>query len=195
MKLRVAIFASGNGSNASALMKKARELSSHVEICFVFSDQANAGVIAKAQGEGVRHFVIEKVNMTRGQHEQKILNLLLEHRVQWIFLAGYMRLLSPNFLKSFNEWQGGQQRVVNIHPSLLPAYPGVNSIERAFKDKCKETGVTLHYVDDGVDTGPIIKQAKVEIQPDENLKTLAEKMHKAEHQLYGNFLSELVQGR
>ena len=195
MKLRIAIFASGTGSNALVLMKKAKELKSQVEVCFVFSDHTTAGVVEKARVEGVRCFVIEKVNMTKGQHEQKILNLLLEHRVEWIFLAGYMRLLSPAFLQSFNEWQGGAQRVVNIHPSLLPAYPGVNSIERAFKDKCKETGVTLHFVDDGVDTGPVIKQQTVEINPEEDLAALKEKMHKAEHLLYSNFLSELAQGR
>jgi phosphoribosylglycinamide formyltransferase-1 len=187
--VKVAIFASGTGSNAQALMKKAQELP-HVEISFVLSDKAEAMVLEKARALNVKTFVVEKTG-SKSSHEESILQLLKEHRIEWIFLAGYMRLLSADFLKTFASWQRGRLQVVNIHPSLLPAYPGVNSIERAFNDHVDKTGVTLHLVDEGVDTGPILKQSEVKLMSNETLDSLATKIHATEHRLYTEFLAEL----
>lgn len=189
--VRVAIFASGTGSNAMALIKKAQELgSSSVEVVFVLSDMEQAGVLAKAQAQGVLTFLREK-KKDRSTHEQDILFLLKEHRIDWVLLAGYMRLLSSSFLEKFSSWHQGQSQIINIHPSLLPAYPGVGSIERAFQDQVPESGVTLHWVDAGMDTGPHLRQEKVIRSKDDTLETWSEKIHALEHQMYTSFLEDL----
>jgi phosphoribosylglycinamide formyltransferase-1 len=189
VRTRIAIFASGNGSNAEALMKRAVDLS-QVEISFVLSDQPGAGVLARAEKFGVKTYVVPK-EATKGAQEKKTLALLEEHKIQWIFLAGYMRLLSANFLGKFAEMTGDALRVVNIHPSLLPAYPGIDSIARAYNDCVGESGVTLHFVDEGMDTGKVIRQEKVTLGSYESLLEWQTRIHALEHQMYTDFLSSL----
>lgn len=189
MRKRIAIFASGNGSNAEALMKRAVDLS-QVEISFVLSDQPGAGVLARAEKFGVKTYVVPK-ETTKGAQEKKVLALLEEHKIQWIFLAGYMRLLSADFLGKFAEMTGDVLRVVNIHPSLLPAYPGIDSIARAYNDRVGESGVTLHFVDEGMDTGKVIRQEKVTLGSYESLLEWQTRIHTLEHQMYTDFLSSL----
>ncbi|MEN0057319.1 MAG: phosphoribosylglycinamide formyltransferase [Bdellovibrio sp.] len=193
--VRIAIFASGNGSNAMALIRKARELSSQqVEISFVLSDREGAPVLEKAAREGVKTYLVP-VSSTRTDQESKVLALLREHRVDWIFLAGYMRLLSPLFLDQVRRWHRGSSQVVNIHPSLLPAYPGVNSIARAYQDQVVESGVTLHLVDDGLDTGPQLRQEVIPVlATQQTLAQFEEKMHQLEHKMYTGFLADLALG-
>lgn len=187
--VKVAIFASGTGSNAMALIKKSKTLS-QLEISFVLSDKANAPVLPKAQAEGVRTYLVEK-KQDRAAHETEILTLLKEHKVDWILLAGYMRMISADFLSTFASWHQGQSQIVNIHPSLLPAYPGVDSIARAHKEGAPHTGVTLHFVDDGMDTGTVIRQEKLAVHAEETLEQLASRMHRLEHQIYTEFLESL----
>ncbi|MFV8249341.1 phosphoribosylglycinamide formyltransferase [Bdellovibrio bacteriovorus] len=192
-KIRIAILASGTGSNAEALMKKAQSLNS-VEVTFVLSDKAGAGVLEKAQNLSVRHFVVAKQN-DRREHEQRVLNLLREYRIDWVFLAGYMRLLSPEFLQTFSAWHRGSSQVVNIHPSLLPAYPGVDSIRRAYEDRVNESGVTLHLVDEGMDTGPHLMQSRLTLEAGESLADWSVRFHKLEHQTYTQFLELMALGQ
>jgi phosphoribosylglycinamide formyltransferase-1 len=193
--IRVAFFASGNGSNVQALIRKALELGpDNVQVCFVLSDHALAPVIEKARALGVTAFVRERIS-TREAHEEQILYLLKEYKVEWVFLAGYMRLLSANFLNQFLSWHSGEPRVVNIHPSLLPAYPGVDSIGRAFNDGVTESGVTLHWVDQGMDTGEMITQKSVLRSVDDDFESWSQKFHVLEYQIYTNFFEDLVKSQ
>lgn len=191
--LRVALFASGTGSNAMALIQKAKELQGRIDIAFVLSDRSHAPVLGKAQAAGLRTYLVERTSGV-AKHEEQILNLVQEYRVDWILLAGYMRLLSSPFLKTLAHWHEGASQVVNIHPSLLPLYPGKDAIARAYQDRVVESGVTLHFVDEGMDTGPILKQARVPLTPGESLNAWSEQVHQIEHQVYGEFLEELAAG-
>ncbi|UOF01189.1 phosphoribosylglycinamide formyltransferase [Bdellovibrio reynosensis] len=190
--VRVAIFASGTGSNAMALINKAKELpNSSLTIEFVLSDKLNAPVLEKAKNAGVRTYLIEK-KQTREQHEAEILGVLREHHVDWVLLAGYMRLVSGSFLKQLSQWHDGHSQVVNIHPSLLPEYPGKDSIARAHTDKAEKTGVTIHLVDEGMDTGSILLQEALFLNPHHPLQTWAEEIHRLEHKMYTRFLQDLA---
>lgn len=192
--LRIAIFASGTGSNAMALCKKAQGFSpEQLEMSFVLSDKSEAPVLQKAKDINVRTYLVEK-KKDRSTHEQEILKVLREHRIDWIFLAGYMRLISSTFLQQFSQWHGGASQIVNIHPSLLPAYPGVDSIARAHRDRVSETGVTLHLVDEGMDTGMILKQEAVSLNAQDSVEAWAQKIHELEHRIYTGFLDSLVSG-
>ncbi|XGC80118.1 phosphoribosylglycinamide formyltransferase [Bdellovibrio bacteriovorus] len=190
--IRVAIFASGTGSNAMALINKAKELpNSSLNIEFVLSDKLNAPVLEKAKTAGVRTYLIEK-KQTREIHEVEILNVLREHHIDWILLAGYMRLISASFLNQLSKWHGHQSQVVNIHPSLLPEYPGKDSIARAHADKAEKTGVTIHLVDEGMDTGKILLQEELSLNPSHSLESWAEEIHRLEHKMYTGFLQDLA---
>lgn len=190
--LRVAIFASGTGSNAQALIQRAQNWGPEkVEVSFVLSDKASAPVLEKAKAFSVRSYAVEK-NTTKQAHEQQILHLVKEHQVDWIFLAGYMRLLSASFLSQFSSWHGGQSQVVNIHPSLLPLYPGVDSIARAYQDRVPQSGVTIHLVDEGMDTGTILQQEVVRLLPDDPMANWAQRIHQLEHHMYTKFLDSLI---
>ncbi|KYG62001.1 phosphoribosylglycinamide formyltransferase [Bdellovibrio bacteriovorus] len=193
--VRIAIFASGTGSNAMALVAKAQELSKEkIEIAFILSDKPAAPVLEKAKNAGVRTYLVEK-KADRKAHEAEVLSLLHEYHVDWIFLAGYMRLLSADFIQHFRQWHEGAEQIVNIHPSLLPAYPGVDSIARAFSDSVKESGVTLHLVDEGMDTGRILVQEIVCRSQDSTLPAWTQQFHEVEHRLYSQFLENVALGR
>lgn len=192
--VRVAIFASGTGSNAMALIQKAKQfVDNELEISFVLSDKAQASVLEKAKNAGVRTYLVEK-KQNKEHHENEILGLIREHRIDWILLAGYMRLLSANFLTQLSGWHGKQSQVVNIHPSLLPAYPGTDSIARAHKDQAAQTGVTLHLVDEGMDTGKVLMQNALTLSAAEPLEVWAEQIHRLEHQIYTGFLAQIASG-
>ncbi|MGZ3769376.1 MAG: phosphoribosylglycinamide formyltransferase [Bdellovibrio sp.] len=193
--LRVAIFASGTGSNAMALINKAKSFSpTQVEVNFVLSDKAQAPILAKAKNAGIQTHLVER-KKDRDSHEKEILVLLKEHKIDWIFLAGYMRILTPEFLHQFAKWHSGASQVVNIHPSLLPAYPGMDSIAAAHKDRVKKIGVTIHLVDEGMDTGPILMQEAIDLEESVTLESLTESVHKLEHRMYTTFLENLVTGK
>lgn len=178
-KLRLAILASGRGSNAQAIVRafEAGELGV-VEPVFVFSDK-NAPVVEWAREKGLDHTVLLAKNFPcRRAHEEALLELLQQRQIDLIALAGYMRILSPAFVQAYPE------RILNIHPSILPVYPGIHSIERAYADRVSHSGVTVHLVDDGVDSGPILAQAKVELLPDMSLDEFETAIHAVEHRLY-----------
>jgi phosphoribosylglycinamide formyltransferase-1 len=188
--MKIAIFASGSGSNAEALMKKAKELTG-VKIEFVFSDKKEAFVLTRAKSCAVPAYVIEKKG-TREKHEQEILHLLDDHKIDWILLAGYMRMISPTFLRELKNRHEGHAQVINVHPSLLPDYPGTDSIQKAYKDQVAVSGVSIHYVDEGMDTGPLLAQEKVILQVGETLESFATRMHALEHQMYCKVLEQIA---
>jgi phosphoribosylglycinamide formyltransferase-1 len=151
---KIIIFASGSGSNAEAIMKQSSEQG--FVVTALICDKKNAPVLQKAAARGVPYFLIEKAKgEDRAAHETRILSAISPLSFDLIILAGYERLLSPTFLSALPPLS-----IVNIHPSLLPAYPGLNSYERAFNDKVQESGISIHYVDSGIDTGRIITQEK-----------------------------------
>lgn len=190
---RIVIFASGTGSNAEALMQKMKDLQKG-PIEFVLSDRREATVIEKALHLGVMTYLVEKTG-DRISHEVEILKLIDRHQVDWIFLAGYMRLLSADFLKAISLRHGNARQVVNIHPSLLPQYPGTHALERAFADQVTELGVTLHCVDEGMDTGPILAQEKVQLKPHETFSDLKARIHAIEHKMYTQLLEQIIDGK
>lgn len=175
----IAIFASGNGSNFEAIARAAINGEINTKISLLVCDKPQAMVITRAKGLDIPVFVCNPADFpSRAAHEQKILATLEAAQVDFIVLAGYMRIIGEVLLNAY----GG--RIVNIHPSMLPEFPGLNAIEKAFSGGATTTGVTVHYVDSGVDTGPIIAQEIVNILPDDTLETLEARVHEIEHKLY-----------
>ena len=120
------------------------------------------------------------------EYEKQLLQLLKKDQIDFIALAGYLRVVGPTILDQYDH------RIVNLHPAWLPEYPGLHSIERAFNDQRKQTGVTVHYIDAGVDSGPIIAQRHVPILPSDTVETLEERVHETEHQLYPEAVKQVL---
>ena len=120
------------------------------------------------------------------EYEKQLLQLLKKYQIDFIALAGYLRVVGPTILNQY------EHRIVNLHPAWLPEYPGLHSIERAFNDRRKQTGVTVHYIDAGLDSGPIIAQRHVPILPSDTVETLEERVHETEHQLYPEAVKQVL---
>lgn len=185
--MRVAILASGNGSNFEALAHQFQAGLLPGELIFVFSDHHDAYVLERAQRLNVRAFSFEvKEFANKAAYEEALLQLLQEQQIDLIVLAGYMRIIGQTLLSHYSN------RILNIHPSLLPSFPGLHGIKDAYEYGVKVTGVTVHLVDDGVDTGPIIAQEPVMILPEDTLESLEEKIHQTEHRLYPKVLRDVL---
>lgn len=185
--MRVAILASGNGSNFEALAHQFQAGLLPGELIFVFSDHHNAYVLERARRLNVCAFSFEvKEFANKAAYEKALLQLLQEQEIDLIVLAGYMRIIGQTLLSHYSN------RILNIHPSLLPSFPGLHGIKDAYEYGVKVTGVTVHLVDDGVDTGPIIAQEPVMILPDDTLESLEEKIHQTEHRLYPKVLRDVL---
>lgn len=181
-----AVFASGNGSNAENILRHARHYPQRLHIPVVICDRPDAFVVERARQLGVDCKIVPK------GEEGQILNILEERGVRWVFLAGYMRILKPAFLQHFFDPALGVHRVVNIHPSLLPAFPGKDAYKQAFEAGVKTSGVTLHFADAGVDTGPVISQASFERLPDDTLESFRQRGMELEYKLYRDFIDYLA---
>lgn len=176
---RLAVLVSGNGTNMENLIREAQAGRIPAEVALVVCDRSGAAAIARAQGLGVEVVLIEGKKFSSKQaFEAALLAQLEEKKIDWILLAGFMRILSPAFVRRWDK------RILNIHPALLPAFPGVDAIRQAYEAKVKETGVTVHYVDEGIDTGPVILQRKVRVEAGETLESLEARIHALEYQLY-----------
>lgn len=185
--MRVAILASGNGSNFEALAHQFQAGLLPGELIFVFSDHHNAYVLERARRLNVYAFSFEvKEFANKAAYEKALLQLLQEQEIDLIVLAGYMRIIGQTLLSHYSN------RILNIHPSLLPSFPGLHGIKDAYEYGVKVTGVTVHLVDDGVDTGPIIAQEPVMILPEDSLESLEEKIHQTEHRLYPKVLRDVL---
>ena len=185
--MRVAILASGNGSNFEALAHQFQAGLLPGELIFVFSDHHNAYVLERARRLNVRAFSFEvKEFENKAAYEKALLQLLQEQEIDLIVLAGYMRIIGQTLLSHYSN------RILNIHPSLLPSFPGLHGIKDAYEYGVKVTGVTVHLVDDGVDTGPIIAQEPVMVLPEDSLESLEEKIHQTEHRLYPKVLRDVL---
>jgi formyltetrahydrofolate-dependent phosphoribosylglycinamide formyltransferase len=177
---RLAILLSGRGSNFEAIADAV--VSGRIpnaEIVAIVSDVAGARGLSRARERGLPAFVVEKERLSsRADHEEEILRILEEARPDLVCLAGYMRILSPAFV---GRWRG---RILNVHPSLLPKYRGLASQRRALEAGERESGCTVHLVDEGTDTGPVIVQKRVRIVPGDTEESLSQRILEQEHEAY-----------
>lgn len=158
------------------------------EIAVVISDKARAEGITRARESGLRTLVIERAGRSRLEHDREIMSALGEHGVELVCLAGYMRLLSAEFIEAFRG------RVINIHPSLLPAFPGLDAQRQALEHGVRWTGCTVHFVDEHLDAGPIILQQPVPVADDDTVETLSARILEEEHKLYVDAVALVVSG-
>jgi phosphoribosylglycinamide formyltransferase-1 len=190
MTKRIAILISGRGSNMVAL---ADALSSgtipDAEIAIVVSDKPGAGGLPLARDRGLETAVIERRGRSREEHELEMISVLQSHQIDLVCLAGFMRLLSPRFIAEFRG------RILNIHPSLLPSFPGLDAQRQALAHGVKVSGCTVHFVDDTLDGGPIIAQRAVPVLDDDTEETLSARILEQEHQLYAEALRMVVEDR
>ena len=188
-RTRVAVLASGRGSNMAALLDAAERPGFPAEIALVLSNQPGAGALDRARAQGVAAVAVDHrpFGKDREAHEHAIDTVLGEHRIELVCLAGYMRLLTPWLV---GRWAG---RMLNIHPSILPAFPGQHTHERALAAGCRLHGCTVHLVTAVMDEGPILAQAAVPVLPGDSPDTLAERVLAQEHRLYPAALAAHVQ--
>lgn len=190
VRKRVVVFISGGGSNMVALAKACQQPDFPADIICVISDKASAGGLEKAKALGIPTQVFErKAYASKADHEAAILGALHALSPDIICLAGYMRIISGVFIKPF------EGRILNIHPSLLPLFPGLHTHERALEAGVKVAGCTVHFVTEGMDEGPIIGQACVPILNDDTAETLAARVLIVEHQLYPSALRLFAEGK
>lgn len=186
---RVAVLASGNGSNLQALLDVVHGQHG-AEIVRVVSDKPGAYALERAAEFQVPSAVFAIDNFdSRAARDGAIAELLREDQIDLVVLAGYMAILSPQFIEAFFG------RIINVHPSMLPAFPGLAAIEQALAAGVAETGVTVHYVDEGVDTGPVIAQESLAIMPGETLEALSERIHAIEHRLLPEVVAQIARVR
>jgi len=189
--MKIAVLASGHGSNLEALMaaEKNDELGGG-KIVLVVSDNPDAYALKRAREKDIDIFIQEKKGFaTREEYDKHLVGKLREYKVELIVLAGFMRILSGYFIEEFRN------NILNIHPALLPAFKGAHGIKDAFEHGVKVTGVTVHFVTDKLDDGPIILQECVKVGENDTLETLEKKIHRVEHRLYPAAVSLFAQKR
>jgi phosphoribosylglycinamide formyltransferase-1 len=186
---RIGILISGRGSNMLALADAISEgRIPGAEVSIVISDHLDAPGLQRAAERGLKTLAIERRGRTRVEHDRETIYALREHQVDLVCLAGYMRLLSAEFIESF------RQRILNIHPSLLPSFPGLDAQRQAIEHGVKWTGCTVHFVDETLDGGPIIAQTPVPVADDDTVETLAARILIEEHKLYAEAVALIVSG-
>lgn len=185
--MKVAIFASGNGTNFEELANQFQDHTIPGELTLLFCDHPDANVMNRAHRLNVPAYSWTVKNAGgKEAYEKKILHLLQVKQIDFIALAGYLRVVGPTIL---NYYEG---RIVNLHPAWLPEYPGLHSIERAYNDHRQQTGVTVHFIDQGLDSGPIIMQERVPIYPNDSLAELETRVHATEHRLYPQAIKKVL---
>ncbi|NWH09044.1 MAG: phosphoribosylglycinamide formyltransferase [Alphaproteobacteria bacterium] len=190
LKARVAILISGRGSNMEAIAKAARGTDFPAKVALVLSNRPDAEGLKRAEKLGIKTAVLDHTQFTtREAFDGALHQVLLQEEIDFICLAGFMRLLTPGFVAS---WEG---RIMNIHPSLLPSYKGLNAIEQAIEAGAKITGCTVHAVTADMDSGPIIGQCAVPVLAGDTPETLAKRIQAAEHRLYPQALWLVLSGQ
>jgi len=191
-KLKVGVLASGRGSNLQAILDSSLSGETDVEVVVVISDVENAHALDRARAAGVPAIRVApgrfKTRLTP-EAEERYVEVLEEHGVEVVALAGFMRILHDDFLERYAG------RVVNVHPALLPSFPGLHGQRQALEYGVKWSGATVHFVDAGVDTGPIIAQAAVPVMDDDTEESLSERILEQEHRIYPEALQLLAERR
>jgi len=188
--VNIAVFCSGKGSNFQAIIDASRKGLFNAKIALMVCDSPNAYAITKAKNESIKTLLLD-INDFPSQEafEARIIEELIAEHIELICLAGYMRLLLPSFINKYRE------KIINIHPALLPSFKSIRGIKDALDYGVKVTGVTVHFVNEDMDAGPIILQEAVAVEENDTKETLAEKIHKIEHRLYPNALKLFIEGR
>jgi phosphoribosylglycinamide formyltransferase-1 len=187
---RIAILVSGNGSNLQAIIDAISAKKIKAEIAVVISNVPGAFALERAKKHGIKTAVVNSKEITdKAKYEKEIIKLIDSEKVDLICLAGYMRILSPEFVKHFDH------KIMNIHPALLPAFPGLHVQKKALEYGVKFSGCTVHFVDAGCDTGPIIIQAVVPVQDNDSEETLSARILEQEHKIYPEAIRLYVEGR
>ncbi|MFA6349781.1 MAG: phosphoribosylglycinamide formyltransferase [Candidatus Omnitrophota bacterium] len=188
--MNIAVFASGRGTNFASIIRAAKKGKIKAEIALLVCDNPRAGAIARAKRAGIKVALIKREDFTSKQDfESKIIANLNENNIQLIVLAGFMRMFSSEFVIKYRN------RMINVHPALLPAFKGTQGIKDAFDYGVKSTGITVHFVDELMDHGPIILQQAVKIEETDTVEALERKIHKAEHKLFPQAIQLFVDGK
>jgi phosphoribosylglycinamide formyltransferase-1 len=186
--VKLGILLSGRGSNFEAIARNVLAGTLNAEIGFVFSNKPNAPGLALARQLDFQAESLEMGALDRAAYDAKVAGMLLDHGVDLVCLAGYMRILSGSFVSKFPN------RILNIHPSLLPAFPGLDAQYQALAHGVKVTGCTVHFVDDGLDSGPILLQSPVTVSDDDTVETLSGRILAEEHRIYSLAIEWVSQG-
>jgi len=190
LKLQLGILASGSGSNLQAIIDRCADSSLQADIALVISNNPDAFALQRAAQAGIPHCCIDHRQFGhREDFERAVVAKLRESKVELVVLAGFMRLIGDTFLQAF------PQRIINIHPALLPAFPGLHVQQKALDYGAKFSGCTVHLVDGGVDTGPIIMQAVVPVYGDDSADDLAARILVEEHKIYPRAIQLFAEGR
>lgn len=188
-KFRIAVLASGTGTNLQAIIDQLHGREG-IEVACVGSDKPDAFALERAEQAGIETGTFQAADHPdREARDAAIADWLAEHGVDLVVLAGYMQLLSPAFIERFRD------RIVNVHPALLPSFPGLEAVEQALRHGVRITGVTVHFVDEGVDSGPIILQRPVPVPPSRDRDELEEAIHRSEHALLPEAIRMIAAGR
>ena len=177
MKHNIAVLLSGNGSNLKAIIDR------NIDVSFVVSNNPRAIGLKIAKNANIPSYSWKNVL----ELEKEVLKLIIDYDIQLLVLAGYMRLLSKNFVNSLPS-----KFIVNVHPSLLPKYKGINAVKQAIDDCAEYTGVTVHYVDEGMDSGSIIRQDSIKINENDTVETLKDRLQAIEHSLYPDTIKSII---
>lgn len=188
--LNIAVFASGRGTNFQSIIDAVKTGEIKAKIKILISDNQEAGALKRAEREDIENIFINPAHFeSKEDYEEELINILEGVNTDLVVLAGYMRILSPFFVSKFKN------KIVNIHPSLLPAFKGLEAQKQAVEYGVKYSGCTVHFVDQGMDTGPIIKQAVVEVKADDTAEDLAARILKEEHKIYPEVVNLIAEDR
>lgn len=186
----IAVFASGRGTNFNAIARAVKKGRLKVNLALLVCDNPKAQVLDRAREMRVKTCLVKREDFASKQDfEKAIIGHLKKNKIDLVVMAGFMRMLSPFFVRAYKN------RIINIHPALLPSFKGAQAIQDAFDYGVKVTGVTVHFVDEAMDHGPIILQKEVGVKELDTLASLEAKIHKVEHQLYPEAIRLVVQGR
>jgi len=188
--LNIGVLVSGSGSNLQSIIDNIENKSLPAEIKAVISNRPDAYAITRAKKHGLPWNILEHDNFqNREEFDQELIRILKTSNVELVVLAGFMRLLTPVFLNAF------PQRIVNIHPALLPSFPGIHAQKKALDYGVKFSGCTVHFIDEGIDSGPIIIQSVVPVHDDDTEDTLAARILQEEHRIYPLAIKYYAEGR
>jgi phosphoribosylglycinamide formyltransferase-1 len=188
--MNIAVFCSGSGTNLQAIIDSCKSGYISADIVLVVSDNKDAFALVRAKAAGLTPLVLDPKDFgSREEFDKEIIKHLKKNKVELVVLAGYMRLLSGHFIKEYRN------RIMNVHPALLPAFRGTHGIKDALEYGVKVTGATVHFVDEKLDNGPVILQKAVEIKDDDTEESLLEKVHREEHKIFPEAIRLFVEGR
>lgn len=188
--MNIAVFVSGNGTNLQAIIDAVKKGYINAKIALAVSDNKEASALKRAQKAGIETIALDAREFdSKEDFDKEIIKNLKKRDIELVALAGYMRLLTPYFIKKYRN------RILNVHPALLPAFKGKNGVKDALDGGVKVTGPTVHFVTEDIDAGPIVSQAAVLVKDDDTEDSLRERIHKEEHKIYTKAIKDFVEGR